>query len=98
MGAVCAKPPMEGEMEYYGPPDRPRNVPLDLKQWKILLAEQIKRQPQQSGGSSAATTTSPSNASDGFVTPGGTRIERMKETQSEEMPKPPTSNGALAVI
>ena len=99
MGGACTKPSADEDIEYYGPADRPRNVPLDLKHWKMLLAEQAKRQqPQHSGGPMSAETTSPSSSGEELITPGGTHIERMKETMSEEVRKLPSNSGALAVI
>jgi len=60
MGAVCGQPLDSGEVEYYGPPDRPRTVPTDLRQWKQALAEKASRkaeQPQQEMGTTTASTS-----------------------------------------
>ena len=63
MGAACVRPTADNEeIEYYGPPDRPRTVPTDLKRWKQALAEQ-KRQPQQPPQSDVATVASASSVS-----------------------------------
>jgi hypothetical protein len=117
MGAVCSSlPPDNGEVEYFGPPDRSRNLPSDLKVWRKALEEKKERdrlQPKQVPSSSEqkiagkessqpqdqARSSYTSNASaiegGGLVTPGGSKIENIKDDDALSHQNP---SSALAVI
>ena len=102
MGAACVRP-IE-EVEYFGPPDRPRTVPTDLKVWKRALAEREKTKQEQlpvttaSNSSNNAPSVPPNDI---LLTPGGTRIQKMKDGSDETTPAQPqetAANNEVAVI
>ena len=98
MGAICARPPLEDEeVFYFGPADRPRNVPLDLRLWKQALAERSRQaESVQTNKGGSETLKQEEHVSKGSLPKA--HLERKEDSQPANPAEAETPSSSLAVI